>query len=83
MNDNFVISRIKVKSPKLAAIAQIGSHEAAVDEVYLTFLSRLPSAAEKTAGVAALVRGGVNGRASAIEDLAWACINKVEFLYSY
>jgi hypothetical protein len=80
MNDAFVIGRVKVKSPKLAAIAQMASNEDAVEELYLTFLSRLPSAAEKAAGAAVLLAGP---RSTALEDLAWACINKVEFLYSY
>jgi hypothetical protein len=78
MNDNFIISRVKVKSPRLAAIAQIASDSDAVEELFLTFLSRRPTDAERAAGIAALAIGP---RSAAIEDLAWACINKVEFLY--
>jgi uncharacterized protein DUF1549/uncharacterized protein DUF1553 len=82
MNDNFVISRVKARSPGLAAIAQIASNEDAVEELYLTFLSRRPTGAEKAAGAAVLAQAG-GARNAAIEDMAWACVNKVEFLYSY
>ena len=82
MNDNFVTGRIKVaRSPRLQAIAQMKDGDA-VEELYLTFLSRRPSDAEKAAGTAVLAKAA-DGRNSALEDLAWACINKVEFLYSY
>jgi hypothetical protein len=83
MNDNFVLSRVKVGSPKLATIAQL-ANDAAVEELYLTFLSRRPSDAEKAAAVAVLAKAGTgSARNAALEDLAWACTNKVEFLYSY
>jgi hypothetical protein len=82
MNDNFAIGRVKMaKSPKLQAIAQMKDGDA-VEELFLTFLSRRPSDAEKAAGVAVLAQAA-GARDSALEDLAWACINKVEFLYSY
>lgn len=82
MNDNFVIGRIKVaKSPRLQEIAQMKDGDA-VEELYLRFLSRRPSDAEKAAGTAVLAKAA-DARNSALEDLAWACINKVEFLYSY
>jgi hypothetical protein len=81
MNDNFVISRVKVRSPRLAAIAQIASDEEAVRQLYLAFLSRRPTDGEKSAALGVLA--GASSRNAAIEDLAWACVNKVEFLYSY
>ncbi len=71
MNDSFVINRVKLKSPKLSAIAQMPPDQA-VEELFLTFLSRMPTAAER-----AVVQS------ASIEDIAWACINRVEFLYSY
>jgi hypothetical protein len=85
MNDNFVLSRMKVaRSPRLGAIAQITSDEDAIEELYLTFLSRRATGAEKAAGAALLAAAGsAAARNAALEDLAWACVNKVEFLYSY
>ena len=81
MNDGFVIDRLSMaRSPKLRALAQIAKSEDLIDELYLTFLSRRPADAERAAGVATLAKGDRNG---AIEDLAWMCINKVEFLFSY
>ena len=82
MNDAFVANRVKVnRSPKLQAIAALNGDAELLDELYLTFLSRRPSAAERAAGVNHLAKAG--NRASAVEDLAWMCINKVEFLFSY
>jgi hypothetical protein len=71
MNDAFVINRVKLKSPKLTAIAQMPP-DRAVEELFLTFLSRMPTAAERAVA-----------QSASIEDIAWACINRVEFLYSY
>ena len=80
MNDNFVIGRIKVaKSPRLQEIAQMKDGDA-VEELYLRFLSRRPSNAEKAAGTAVLAG---SESATALEDLAWACITKMEFSASY
>ena len=73
MNDPFVLSRVSVKdSPALQRIAALESRESAVDELFLTLLSRYPSAQEKRHSVDA-----------SIEDLAWALINKTDFLFSY
>ena len=82
MNDNFVARRIRVaQSAKLRAIAQLPSPEDVIDELYLTFLSRTPSAAEQASGMKFLAKSA--DRNSAVEDLAWMCINKTEFLFSY
>ena len=82
MNDGFVGNRIKVgRSPKLRALAQMEKSEDLVDELYLTFLSRMPTGTERSAGVAFLAKAA--DRNSAVEDLAWMCINKTEFMFSY
>ena len=81
MNDNFVIGRLASRSPKLTAIAAMENGEA-VDELFLTFLSRRPTGPERAAAETVLAGSGA-ARTSAIQDLAWACVNKVEFLYSY
>ena len=87
MNDNFVVSRTRVSaSPALTAISKLADDGAAVEQLFLTFLSREPSDYERTHALAYLQKGtasGANARNAAIEDLAWACINKLDFLFSY
>ena len=93
MNDNFVLSRVKVAaSPVLAAMAKITDNNSLIDEMFLNFLSRLPNSEERrksnaylsaplpaNAGAAAITAA----RNAAVEDLAWVCLNKLEFLFSY
>ena len=85
MNDNYVVSRTKVAaSPTLTAISKIADNGSAVDELFYTFLSRKPSAAERTRALAQLQPATTAAaRNTVIEDLAWACINKLDFLFSY
>jgi hypothetical protein len=48
------------------------------------FLSRYPSSLEKQYAVDHLKTGtNMATRYAAIEDLAWALINKAEFIFSY
>jgi hypothetical protein len=84
MNDPFVLNRIRLNSsPILQAIARMPDDQLA-DELFLTFLSRKPSADERALAVA-YVRGAGSGAArnTAVEDLAWVAVNKLEFLFSY
>ena len=82
MNDGFVANRIKIgRSPKLQSLAKLGSPDEIVDEAYLTFLSRLPTSAERKAGSSYLAKAA--DRNTAIEDLVWMCVNRTEFLFSY
>jgi hypothetical protein len=85
MNDGNVTTRIRMaNSPVLRAIAAQQSNDAVVDELFLTFLSRLPSAKEREAALVPLARAASNAqRNQAIEDLAWAAINKVDFIFSH
>jgi hypothetical protein len=55
-----------------------------IEELFLRFLSRKPTLREMEKGAAHLARGNTpQRRNAAVEDLAWACINKVDFLFSY
>lgn len=85
MNDNFVTSRTQVaKSPVLLAISKITDNSAAIDQMFLTFLSRKPSAYERSHAAGYLQNAATAAaRNTAIEDLSWACINKLDFLFSY
>ncbi|HTM52354.1 MAG TPA: DUF1553 domain-containing protein [Bryobacteraceae bacterium] len=85
MNDQFVTNRVKVaNSPKLKALAAITNNADLVDEAFLTFLSRYPTESERPKALAFLANANTAAlRNTAVEDLAWVCINKVDFLFSY
>ena len=85
MNDSFVLSRVKMAaSPELQALAKITDNTALVNEAFLTFVSRMPSDDELAAAKQYLTAATTTtARNAAIEDLAWALINKIDFLYSY
>jgi hypothetical protein len=85
MNSPFILDKMHVtQSPALQAIAKITANDALVDEMYLTFLSRKPTEAERAKAVAPIARATTAAtRNTAIEDLAWVLLNRVEFLFSY
>jgi hypothetical protein len=83
MNDAFVLNRIRTASPTLREAARL-SDDAALEEIYLRFLSRKPADDERAVGTALLRKATTAAaRNAAIEDLAWVCVNKLEFLFSY
>jgi hypothetical protein len=53
-----------------------------VEELYLTFYSRFPTADEKATAVKHLQKYDANRR-NAAEDLAWAMLNSTEFLFNH
>lgn len=85
MNDAFVVSRIKVAaSPALKEMLKLQDNRELIDEMFLTFLSRLPTGQERETALAFLNRATtVTARSTAVEDLAWAAVNKLDFLFSY
>jgi hypothetical protein len=65
-------------------MTQIADDSALVDEAFLTFLSRYPTDYERSKALPFLAQAKTAAlRSTAIEDLAWVCINKVDFLFSY
>lgn len=85
MNSAFVNTRIhngNAGSLVNRLIAQKKDDNEVVEELYLSTLSRYPTAAEKAAALKALAVSA-NLRNSAIEDLQWTLINKVDFIYNY
>jgi len=85
MNDAVVTNRIKVAaSSKLKALAAITNNSDLIDEAFLTFLSRYPTEYERSKALPFLAKATTAAlRNTAVEDLAWVCINKVDFLFSY
>jgi hypothetical protein len=85
MNDQFVTNRVKVAaSPKLKSMTQISSDSDLIDEAFLTFLSRYPTDYERSKALPFMAQATSAAlRSTAVEDLAWTCINKVDFILSY
>lgn len=88
MNSTFTNNRARASgsgaSPYLASLVRLGSNEQIVEDLFLTFLSRRPTEYERGVALKALARASTaQARATAVEDLAWALMNKIDFLFSY
>jgi hypothetical protein len=84
MNDAFVLTRNKVgASPVLRALAARTDTANVVEEMFVRFLGRKPSERERAEGQKLFAAATPAARNTAVEDLAWVLINKVEFLFSY
>ncbi len=85
MNDGFVNNKTRISvSPTLAAIAKMTDSDSIINEMFLTFMARYPSDREHDAASKFLAKANTATlKNSSIEDLAWALINKVDFLYSF
>jgi hypothetical protein len=83
LNSRFVKEHIKAQESgrlhKLLNHEPPLANDQIVDEMFLAFLSRLPLESEKAIAVKTLEEHHNQG----LEDLAWALINKTEFLYNY
>ncbi len=86
MNSSLVNNRVRASgnnaSPYLVALAANKDNAAVIDDMFLTFISRAPTEYERGVAMKFLTRATPNRNAS-VEDLAWALINKTEFLFSY
>ena len=58
------------------------NNEGVVEELYLTFYSRMPSAPEKKIALAYL-DAHKETRREAVEDLAWTLLNSLEFVFNH
>ena len=81
LNDAFVVARVRNANNStvqrlLAATRDPGTLS---DELYLATLGRKPSAAERTAAIAHLNSGEIVRKT---EDLQFALLNRLEFLYN-
>ncbi|HEY3441163.1 MAG TPA: DUF1549 domain-containing protein [Paludibaculum sp.] len=86
MNSSVVNNRVRATgataSPYLVRMAANKDNAAVVDDMFLTFISRSPTEYERGVAMKFLTRANSN-RNTNVEDLAWALINKTEFLFSY
>jgi hypothetical protein len=82
MNDNnVVVSRTKRTNPASTVaktLAASSDPNVITDQLYLSTLSRYPTAAEKAQAVAYLKSGTL---ATKTEDLQWVLLNSLEFLF--
>ena len=55
-----------------------------LEELYLAYLARVPTETENTKAMAFLSKATTAAlRSSALEDLAWALVQKTDFLFNY
>lgn len=54
-----------------------------INETYLAFVSRLPTDIETQRAAEHFAKSGSDRRQSAAEDLAWALMNSLEFIYNH
>src|SRR5262249_21706313 len=87
LNDKVVTDRVKSTAPLSAVAALVAAKASPADTVrslYISTLSRPPSASELAEGVA-LFAGMKAGQtvASVTEDLQYSLLNKLDFLFCY
>jgi hypothetical protein len=79
MNDNFVMSRVKPTVGILKTVLPMTNTQL-VNTLFLTVLSRYPTATEMSTAIANL--GGAN-RTQEAQNLLWSLYNKVDFVFNY
>jgi hypothetical protein len=83
LNSNEIQAKLTHEGGTVARLVRTQNDDAKLmEELYLTFFSRLPTADEKDVGVKHLKKYPNNRRAAA-EDLAWALMNSTEFLFNH
>lgn len=85
MNDTVVRDRIRTSSsPNVRALVSNTDLSFVAEELFLLYLGRLPMDAERSKAVAHLSKATTTAaRTTAIEDLAWALVNRTDFIFSY
>lgn len=87
MNNVLVTERIRQTgtsaSPFIVGLTRNANDGQVVEEMFLAFLSRQPSEYEREVSLKQLMGKSGAARNTAIEDLAWSLVNKIDFLYSY
>lgn len=69
-------------SPMIQSVVAMNNTDA-VNRLFLTILSRYPTASEMTTAMGSLPTATGTARNSAIQDLAWSLYNKVDFVFNY
>ncbi len=77
-NDSALLELLKPNAENLMAVVAKKSDEDAVDELYLSILTRYPEAEEQPS-LLEFLKDSKRGRESALSEIAWAMISSVEF----
>ncbi|MBA3976171.1 MAG: hypothetical protein C0504_18345 [Candidatus Solibacter sp.] len=87
MNNALITERIRQTggsaSPFITGLTRNENNGQVVEELFLAFLSRPPSEYERGVAMKQLTGKSGAARNTAIEDLAWSLVNKIDFIYSY
>lgn len=82
LNSPEIQSRLSHRAGRLVALQEANSQDdRLVEQLYLTFFSRLPTAAEQKISVDYLKSN--SDRQQATEDIAWSMMNSLEFLFNH
>lgn len=82
LNSPAIQAKLSHVGGRLARLEQrVEDDGALVEELYLTFLTRMPTDDERTALVAFLAENS-SRRRTAVEDIAWSLLNSVEFAFT-
>ena len=82
LNSPEINDKLRHADGRIARLCRtLDNNEQLVDELYLTFFSRLPSQPERTAAVEHLA--ATADRSEATEDVAWSMLNSLEFLFNH
>jgi hypothetical protein len=82
MNDNNVVSRVRASNPASTVAKTLAATKdpgAIADTLYLATLARYPDASERVNAINYLKSGDINRKT---EDLQFALLNKLEFLFN-
>ncbi len=84
LNSPELQSKLSDESGTVARLARRypSDNSALIDELYLTIVSRLPTADEKAAATKYL-QDHASARRHAAEDLAWSLLNSLEFVFNH
>jgi len=82
MNDNFVLSRLRITASSTLREAAVKPDAEAIEQLFLLLLQRFPDEREKQKAAEYLGKAG-NQRNAYFEDLAWSLVNKTDFLFNY
>ena len=83
LNSTNIQSKLSHAGGKMAQLCNRSADNAAlVEELYLTFYNRFPTAEERTALTKYLADNAGN-RQTAVEDIAWSMMNSTEFVFNH
>jgi hypothetical protein len=83
LNSPEIHAKLSHEGGRVAKLAKSQTaDEPVIEELYLTFFSRLPMDKERRAALAYLREHKVNRR-EAVEDLAWSMMNSLEFIFNH